>query len=512
MQEKGIVILDFGSQYTQLITKSIRRLNVFSEILPCTAPREEILKNKPNGIILSGGPSSVFDRDAPILPEFLLGLNLPILGICYGMQLAARAMGAEVKQSGSGEYGFTLIKTMEDNPLFKRTPEEQQVWMSHRDKIAGRVPGMEVIASSDNCDIAALAFPEKHIYGVQFHPEVRHTSCGETILENFIFEICMCSAAWKAENMIEQKISEIKTAAGNKPVICGVSGGVDSSVTAVLTSRAVGKNLFCVFVDNGLLRSNEKENVEKLLNKHLAVKLHVVDARRRFLECLQGVLDPEEKRKRIGGLFIDIFNDVSKQAGPFEYLAQGTLYPDRIESTSTFGPSDVIKTHHNVGGLPDKINFKLIEPLAFLFKDEVRELGRAAGLPEELLGRHPFPGPGLAVRVVGEVTESKLEILRKADKIFIDGLKEWKLYDKVWQAGAVLLSVKSVGVMGDCRTYNYVIALRAVNSTDGMTADWARLGDDFLAAMSSKIINSIEGINRVVYDISSKPPSTIEWE
>lgn len=512
MQSGGIVILDFGSQFTQLIAKSIRRQHVFSQILNCTASREEVLHYQPNGIILSGGPSSVFQEGSPQLPDYILELGLPVLGICYGMHLLALGSGVPVEKSGSGEYGFTMIETAGGSRLFDGTPREQQVWMSHGDKITGSAPGMERIASSDNCEIAAFSIEDRQIYAVQFHPEVQHTIHGQRMLKNFIFDICRCVDDWLPANIVESSIEEIRNAVGANRALCAVSGGVDSSVTAALVSKAIGENLVCAFVDNGLLRAGEREAVERFMGAQLSSPLHVIDARERFLARLAGIADPEEKRKRIGNLFIEIFEEISTSLGPFEFLAQGTLYPDRIESTATFGPSDKIKTHHNVGGLPERLRFKLIEPLSFLFKDEVREIGAALGLPDELIGRHPFPGPGLAVRVLGEVSEEKLELLRKADKIFIDSLIRWKLYDKVWQAGVILLPVKSVGVMGDARTYNYVVALRAVNSTDGMTADWSKLENDFLKEVSNEIINSIPGINRVVYDISSKPPSTIEWE
>jgi GMP synthase (glutamine-hydrolysing) len=512
MQTGGIVILDFGSQFTQLIAKSIRKQHVFSQILSCKASKEDILLYQPNGIILSGGPSSVFEPDAPRLPGYLLELGLPVLGICYGMQLLALALDATVEKSGSGEYGFTMIETTGDSTLFAGTPQEQQVWMSHGDKITGGAAGMKKRASSGNCEFAAFSIEERRLYAVQFHPEVHHTVHGQRILSNFLFDICKCANDWLPENIVQSKIDEIRRTVVGGRTLCAVSGGVDSSVTAALVSRAIGENLVCAFVDNGLLREGERDAVENFMGKQLSSPLQVIDARERFIARLKGVTDPEEKRRRIGNLFIEVFEEVSAELGPFEYLAQGTLYPDRIESTSTFGPSDTIKTHHNVGGLPERLNFTLIEPLSFLFKDEVRELGAALGLPGALIGRHPFPGPGLAVRVLGEVTEEKLSLLRKADKIFIDGLIKWNLYDQVWQAGVILLPVKSVGVMGDARTYNYVVALRAVNSADGMTADWSKLESDFLKEVSNEIINSVRGINRVVYDISSKPPSTIEWE
>lgn len=512
MARSEIVILDYGSQYTQLIARAIRRKRVCSTILPWDWEEAQVLARQPAGLILSGGPSSVFDPGAPGLADYVLRMGVPVLGICYGMQLVARALGAGVVQAGRGEYGFTRLSVVEEDELFRSTPREQQVWMSHRDRIESPTRGMIVLASSPNCPIAAYSVPDRKLYGVQFHPEVEHTAHGDSMLENFLFDVCRCKRDWTPESIVSQSIEEIRSTAVEGRAICAVSGGVDSSVTATLASRALGERLVCVFVDNGLLREGERESVEVTLRSHLDSELHVVEAKKHFLERLSGVVDPEEKRKRVGNLFIEIFEEVSSRLGPFRYLAQGTLYPDRIESRSTFGPSDRIKTHHNVGGLPDDLGFELIEPLSFLFKDEVREIGHALGLPEELLRRHPFPGPGLAVRVLGEVTEERLELARKADKIFIDGLKRWNLYDQVWQAGVVLLPIKSVGVMGDARTYDHVVALRAVTSSDGMTADWARLDPEFLKEISSEIINSISGINRVVYDVSSKPPSTIEWE
>ena len=512
MAQNGIVIIDYGSQYTQLIARRIRAQKVYSEILPCTVDRERVFRSHPRGLVLSGGPSSVFGAEAPVLPDWFESVDIPVLGICYGMQLLARQMGAPVESSPVGEYGHTSLTVDNSDALFAAVPHQLRVWMSHGDQVLAAPDDADVIASSEESVVAAFVNRSRKLYGVQFHPEVHHTESGERILDNFVFAVCGCSPDWVAGSIIHETTENIKHTVGDGRVICAVSGGVDSSVTACFVDRAVGERLVCVFVDNGLLRDAEAAGVVDLLNRQLSGSLVVVDAGERFLERLRGVTDPEEKRKRIGNLFIEIFEEVSREKGPFEFLAQGTLYPDRIESISTFGPSATIKTHHNVGGLPEEFDFKLIEPLSSLFKDEVREIGAELGLPREQLGRHPFPGPGRAVRVLGEVTEERLSILRKADRIFIDGLKRWDLYDQVWQAGVILLPVQSVGVMGDARTYENAAVLRAVTSTDGMTADWARLDTAFLQEVSNRIINSVTGINRVAYDISSKPPSTIEWE
>jgi GMP synthase (glutamine-hydrolysing) len=514
MAQNGIVILDYGSQFTQLIARRIRSEGVFSQILPWNASAERILENQPRGVILSGGPASVFDAGAPTLPPDIWKWNLPVFAICYGMQLVGRDLGFEVVRVGKAEYGHTDIRADVNSALFRGTPDQQTVWMSHGDSVRanGKSTELEVMATSTSSELAAFHAPARNVYAVQFHPEVHHTTHGSRIIENFIFDVCHCERNWSAGAIVDQMTREIRDQVGSGRVICAVSGGVDSSVVACLVDRAIGKHLFCVFVDNGLLRDGEREGVVKLLGTQLSAPLEVVDARARFLDALQGVTDPEEKRKRIGKLFIEVFEEVSTKHGPFDFLAQGTLYPDRIESLSTGGPSVTIKTHHNVGGLPKDIRFKLVEPLGLLFKDEVRAVGERLGLPPEQLRRHPFPGPGLAVRLLGEVTEERLAILRHADRIFIDGLKEYGLYDKVWQAGAVLLPVRSVGVMGDARTYAFPIVLRAVTSTDGMTADWADLPVDFLRDISSRIMNQVPHVNRVAYDISSKPPSTIEWE
>ncbi len=508
----SIVILDFGSQYTQLIGRRIRGMNVFSVILPHGASIEEVREQNPAGIILSGGPASVDDEGAPDLKADIFSLGVPVLGICYGMQLIAKRFGSVVRKSRNREYGHTVITADTSSRMLSGTGEKQKVWMSHGVRVETIPEGFESIASSKDCDIAAIASLSKNIFGLQFHPEVYHTDFGNEILGNFIFTICRCSPDWNSRSYVEMEIKKIRQQVKGEKVLCAVSGGVDSSVMSVLVDRAIGGQLCPVFVDNGLLRMDEADEVRKLLRDHLSAELVFVDASEEFLSRLRGVSDAEEKRKIIGSCFIDIFRRQREEHGPFRFLAQGTLYPDVIESRSTVGPSATIKSHHNVGGLPEDMDFDLIEPFSLLFKDEVREVGNYLGLPEDQIKRHPFPGPGLAVRVPGALSREKLELIRKADKIFIDELVEHQLYDSVWQAFAVLLPVKSVGVMGDERTYQNTAVLRAVTSVDGMTADWARLPYDFLQHVSSAIINKVDGINRVVYDISSKPPSTIEWE
>ncbi len=509
---EAIVILDFGSQYTQLIARRVRGEKVFSVILPHSATLEQIKDEKPVGLILSGGPASVTAEGAPDLDADIFSLNIPILGICYGMQLISKAKGARVERSDHREYGHTVIDADTGVDLFAETPGKQRVWMSHGDRVESLPEGFHAIASSSGSPLAAIADRSGKIYGLQFHPEVYHTDHGKEILRNFLFRICKAEAMWSSQSFVDREIAKIRETVGKARVLCAVSGGVDSSVLACLLDRAIGKQLCPVFVDNGLLREGEVDEVQELLSHHLVAELVFVDASEAFLKSLKGVTDVEEKRKTIGKCFIDVFEEQSSRLGPFEFLAQGTLYPDVIESRSTVGPSATIKSHHNVGGLPENLNFKLIEPLALLFKDEVREVGRYLGLPESQILRHPFPGPGLSVRLPGEITRDDLDLLRRVDRIFIEALRREGLYDNVWQAFAVLLPVRSVGVMGDSRTYQRTVALRAVTSTDGMTADWAKLPYDFLQAVSSEIINKVDGVNRVVYDISSKPPSTIEWE
>ncbi len=513
LHEQKIIILDFGSQYTQNIARRVREAEVFCEIHPCTKSFTEIKAMQPQGIILSGGPASVHEKDAVLCDSKLFELGIPILGICYGMQLITHMLHGKVSPANDREYGRAQLKVKEYSHLLNGVKNNSTVWMSHGDRIDKLPTGFKTTAFTDNSPIAAIEDPINKIYGLQFHPEVVHTSEGVKLLDNFIFDICKCVKNWKIDSLAEYAIENIKTQVGSGHVLCGLSGGVDSSVVAMLIHKAIDDRLICIFVDNGLLRDGEREKVENTFRNNFHINLDVVDAADRFLDKLKGVTDPEKKRKIIGNIFIEVFEEEAKRLGNFEYLAQGTLYPDVIESVSfKGGPSVVIKSHHNVGGLPEKMHLKLVEPLRELFKDEVRRLGHEIGLPDEMIKRQPFPGPGLAIRVLGNVTRERLDILREADKIILEEIKEAGLYKDLWQSFAVLLPVKTVGVMGDARTYESVIAIRAVTSTDGMTADWAHLPYDLLGRFSNRIINEVKGVNRVVYDISSKPPGTIEWE
>lgn len=513
MDPNRILVIDFGSQYTQLIARRVREAHIYCEILPCTVPTEQIKAFHPMGIILSGSPSSVTDAAAPKLDPEILEQGVPVLGICYGLQLVANLLGGIVKASGKREYGRAHIQAEESHRIFQGVKEwPMPVWMSHGDKVTKLPENFRSIAKSENSPIAAIASADNKIIGLQFHPEVVHTPEGAKILQNFATGICGCKPTWTMSSFIDTQIKKIQKQVGNSKIICGLSGGVDSSVAAVLIHKAVGDKLTCIFIDNGLLRKDEAAKVERIFRNSFHINLDVVDASERFLSKLAEVGDPEKKRKIIGNEFIAVFEDEACRIKDVEFLAQGTLYPDVIESVSFKGPSATIKSHHNVGGLPEKMGLKLVEPFRELFKDEVREVGRELGLPEEIVGRHPFPGPGLAVRIVGVVTKERCDLIREADEIMMQEIKAAGWYKKIWQCFCVLLPVKSVGVMGDERTYENVCAIRAVDSVDGMTADWAPLPHDLLACISNRIINEVRGINRVVYDISSKPPATIEWE
>ncbi len=513
-KKQMVVILDFGAQYSQLIARSVREQHVYCEILPFTVSAAHLRELNPAAIILSGGPSSIYGEGAPHCDRDILELGVPVLGICYGMQLLAFYENAKVKRAEKREYGRAELRIDDYSDLFSGFESLGQltVWMSHGDFLSDFPRSYHRLASTDNCPTAAMGDPSRKIYGVQFHPEVAHTEQGGRIIANFLFRVAGLVPDWTADYFIEEAVGRIREQVGGGKVICGLSGGVDSSVAAVLVHKAIGDQLTCIFVDNGLLRKNEFAQVEETFRRHFHINLVCVDASERFLNGLAGVIDPEKKRKIIGETFIRVFEDEARKVGDAGYLVQGTLYPDVIESVSVKGPSATIKSHHNVGGLPEKMNLKLVEPLRELFKDEVRAVGRELGLSHELTGRHPFPGPGLAVRVLGEITRKRLDILREADDIYISEIRAAGIYDEIWQAFAVLLPVQTVGVMGDERTYDNVIALRAVTSRDGMTADWYRMPPEVMGRVSNRIINEVNGVNRVVYDISSKPPATIEWE
>ncbi len=510
-----ILILDFGSQYTQLIARRIREQHVYCEIHPSDIGLAEIEAWGASGIVLSGGPSSVLDEGSPDADPRIFELGVPILGICYGLQLMVARLGGRVERADEHEYGRAqLFLKLEEDRLFAglTTDHQHTVWMSHGDRVLQLPPGFEIVATSTNSPYAAVRHEEHPIWGIQFHPEVVHTDCGGTLLRNFVQEICGCEPSWTMDAFIEESTRAIQDQVAGGLVICGLSGGVDSSVAAALVHRAVGEQLTCIFVDHGMMRENERQEVEKLFADAMGIKLISVDASERFLSALEGVSEPEQKRRIIGGLFIEVFDEEAEKLGKVDYLVQGTLYPDVIESVSVKGASVTIKTHHNVGGLPEDMRLQLVEPLRELFKDEVRDLGRALGLPDALVSRHPFPGPGLGIRIMGEVTRERLAPLRRADAIMLEEIRRAGLYDDIWQALVVFLPVQSVGVMGDARTYENVVAVRCVTSVDAMTADFAHLPHEVLALISSRIINEVPGINRVVYDISSKPPSTIEWE
>ena len=508
-----ILVLDFGSQTSQLIARRIRDLSVYAELVPCTIPYEKVLEHRPKGLVLSGGPDSVYREGAPQMdPRLATDLGIPVLGICYGMQLLGKVLGGKVAPGAGREFGRAELQILQEVPLFKGLARVQQVWMSHGDSVERPPDGFVNVGRTAGTPCAAMADVRRAVYAIQFHPEVAHTLAGREMLRHFLFEICRCRGDWRVDSLAAELMERVRSQVREGRVVLGISGGVDSSVAAALLHKAIGSQLHPIFVDTGLLRKDEGDQVERALRGSLGIPLLRVNAMQEFLAALAGVEDPEEKRRRIGRVFVEVFQREAGKIGKVEFLAQGTLYPDVIESTAFAGPSAVIKTHHNVGGLPDSLHLALVEPLRELFKDEVRKLGAALGVPPLLLGRHPFPGPGLAVRILGEVTPERLALLREADAIFIAELSGHGLYDQVAQAFAVLLPVKSVGVMGDFRTYENVCALRAVTTDDFMTADWARLPGEFLASVSTRIVNEVRGINRVVYDISSKPPSTIEWE
>ncbi|MCZ6514713.1 MAG: glutamine-hydrolyzing GMP synthase [Acidobacteria bacterium] len=509
---RPVLILDFGSQYTQLITRRIREMKVYSVVVPCTTPFDEIQKMNPTGVILSGGPNSVYDAEAPVADEKVFSLQVPVLGICFGLHWMVKTQGGKVKPAEQREYGLAQLEIENSSRLLKGLPSPLRVWNSHGDEAETLPPGFDVAGRTENT-VSVIENPGRNLYAVAFHPEVRHTDRGGEILQKFVFDICGAQRNWTHSSFIEDTVGRIRQKVGESAkAVCALSGGVDSTVAATLVHRAIGERLTCVFVDNGLLRHNELKRVSELLRDQFHLEVHAVDASARFLKRLEGVSDPEKKRKIIGEEFIRVFEEEATRWGEIDYLVQGTLYPDVIESVSVKGPAATIKSHHNVGGLPEKLRFKLIEPLRELFKDEVRAVGLELGLSEEILWQHPFPGPGLAVRIAGEITPERLRRVREADRIVLEEIRQAGFYRKLWQAFAVLLPVSSVGVMGDARSYGSTISLRAVESDDGMTADWARLPPELLQRIATRIVNEVKGINRVVYDITSKPPGTIEWE
>jgi GMP synthase (glutamine-hydrolysing) len=508
-----ILIIDFGSQFNQLIARRVRECRVYCQIEAPDITAERIQALNPDGIILSGGPSSIYEKNSPRLDHGVFDLGIPVLGICYGMQFMVDALGGKVSKARKREYGFAELKVSRQNGILASIPKRTQVWMSHGDSIAELPKGFTADAITDNTPVAAAEDPARRFYGLQFHPEVEHTPKGKQILKNFLFDVCRCKRLWTMKSFARNAIEEVRRSVGEKRVILGLSGGVDSSVTALLIHKAIAKNLTCIFVDNGLLRKNEARKLKQTFKQHLKINIRFVNAGKQFLDGLRDVTDPEKKRKIIGKIFMDVFEAEARKIKNAEFLAQGTLYPDIIESRSAFGgPTSVIKSHHNVGGLPKRMKLKLVEPLKYLFKDEVRKLGIRLGLEDALVWRQPFPGPGLAIRVIGAVTAKRLDILREVDAVLLEEIRAAGYYKKLWQSFAVLLPIKSVGIMGDGRTYENIVAIRAVTSRDAMTADWARLPHRLLGKISNRIINEVRGVNRVVYDISSKPPSTIEWE
>ncbi|WP_372680234.1 glutamine-hydrolyzing GMP synthase [Desulfosarcina sp.] len=508
-----IVIIDFGSQFNQLIARRVRECRVYCQIEPPTVTADQIRTWAPEGIILSGGPSSIYEKDSPRVDAGIFDLGIPVLGICYGMHFMVDTLGGKVKKAAKREYGFASLSARQQTGLFSGIGKETVTWMSHGDSIDGLPKGFSVSASTANTKVAAMANIRKKFFGVQFHPEVEHTAKGRKMIHNFLFDICGCKASWTMKSFARDTVSQIRDTVGDKKVILGLSGGVDSSVTALLIHQAIGKNLTCIFVDNGLLRKDEAVQLKEKLKSHLKINIRFVKAASRFVKALSNVSDPEQKRKIIGKQFMDVFEAEALKIKDADFLGQGTLYPDIIESQSAFGgPTAVIKSHHNVGGLPKKMKLKLVEPLKYLFKDEVRKLGKTMGLDDDLVWRQPFPGPGLAIRVIGEVTKKRLDVLREVDSVLQEEIRASGYYRKLWQSFAVLLPIKSVGIMGDGRTYENIVAIRAVTSKDAMTADWAKLPHRLLGKISNRIINEVRGVNRVVYDISSKPPSTIEWE